>query len=148
MTQTLPNRRLAGDRRGSVAVEFALLSPLFVALIVGLFQAGIYLQNYNALRSVSADASRYITVEYQKFNDLDESQIRTAVMAIAQNPPYLLKGEKLDVTVSLEETSRVSGAREYTMDLEYYPENWLPFIDSRALRLEFEKAIFVAEPPA
>jgi len=47
-----------GDRRGTSAVEFALLSPLFILLIVGMTAYGIYFGASHSVQQIAADAAR------------------------------------------------------------------------------------------
>lgn len=46
------------DRRGTSAVEFALLSPLFLLLLFGLIAYGIYFGASHSLQQIAADAAR------------------------------------------------------------------------------------------
>ena len=59
-------RRLTANERGASAVEFALLAPVFISLMLGVVEVGMYMQNYSAVRSLASDASRFAAVEYQK----------------------------------------------------------------------------------
>jgi Flp pilus assembly protein TadG len=45
--------RIRRDRRGAVMVEFALIGPALLAMLFGVLQFGLGMQNYNALRSIS-----------------------------------------------------------------------------------------------
>ena len=68
-------RRLARDVSGSTIVEFALLGPLMMAMMLGVLQLGVGMHGYNAMRSASADVARYAAVQYQTENELSNSQI-------------------------------------------------------------------------
>lgn len=58
MTRRRPAWRLIGDRRGSTAVEFAMVAlPLFLVSFAAL-DLGFYLWTKSALQSVAADAAR------------------------------------------------------------------------------------------
>ena len=59
MTRLALFRRLRANARGAVAIEFALLGPAFIVMLLGVLQVGIGLQSYNALRNASADV--YLT---------------------------------------------------------------------------------------
>jgi Flp pilus assembly protein TadG len=61
-------RALCQDQRGAVAIEFALIGPAFIALLLGVLQIGVALQSYNAIRNVSADIARDVTVPYPHDN--------------------------------------------------------------------------------
>lgn len=136
-------RSVARDRTASMAVEFALLAPVFLAMFVGLFQVSVYLQNYNAVRSLASDAVRVVTVEYQKDNTLSEVQIESIILGMAVNAPYLLKTDQITIDVTTEPGSRVNGATELTVAITYLEEDWLPFVDLPDLTLEYERPVFV-----
>lgn len=55
----LPRQRsLAGDRSGTAAVEFALLLPLYLFLLLGMSAYGIYFGAAHSVQQLSADAAR------------------------------------------------------------------------------------------
>jgi Flp pilus assembly protein TadG len=136
-------RRVMRDNTASMAVEFALLAPVFLTMFVGLFQVSVYLQNYNAVRSLASDAVRVVTVEYQKDNVLSEEQIESIMLGMAVNAPYLLKTDQIAIEVTQEGTSRVNGATEFTVNITYLEQDWLPFVDLPDLTLEYQRPIFV-----
>ena len=136
-------RRITRDRTASMAVEFAMLAPAFLAMFIGLFQVSVYLQNYNAVRSLASDAARLVTVEYQKDNDLTVGQIESIMLGMAVNPPYLLDTDRIAIDVTQEGASRINGATEFTLDITYVEEDWLPFVDLPDLSLEYERPVFV-----
>ena len=131
------------DRRGASAVEFALLAPVFFTMFIGVFQVSVYLQNYNAVRSLASDAVRIVTVEYQKDNNLTPDQIESIVLGMAVNAPYLLDTDRITIDVQQEGTSRVNGATEFDIDITYAEEDWLPFVDLPDLTMQYTRPIFV-----
>ena len=50
--------RRRGDRRGQALVEFALIVPLFILVIVGIFEGGRAIFTYNALSNAVREALR------------------------------------------------------------------------------------------
>jgi Flp pilus assembly protein TadG len=46
------------DNRGTAAVEFALLSPLYILLLMGLIAYGVYLGAAHSVEQIAADAAR------------------------------------------------------------------------------------------
>ena len=136
-------RKFLLDEDGGAAVEFALIIPAFLAAVMGVFLTGIYMQNYNAVRSVASDVQREIAVSYQRGNELNESQIAAITRGIAVNPPYLLKTNRLTVTAPDATSSRVTGAKEINFRVTYRMETILPFIDLDAFELTYSRPIFV-----
>ena len=86
MSRLVRLARLRGDRRGSAAVEFALLAPVFFAVLLGVVQAGWGFQNYSAMRQLSADTARYMIVNTAVSN----TDIGTTFTAAASQAPYML----------------------------------------------------------
>ncbi len=52
------SQKLASCRKGASAVEFALLAPLFIFLLLGMVAYGIYFGASHSLQQISADAAR------------------------------------------------------------------------------------------
>jgi len=50
--------RLAGDQQGASAVEFAIIAPVFILMIVGVLAYGIYFGAANSVQQIAADAAR------------------------------------------------------------------------------------------
>lgn len=50
--------RFAGDRSGTSAVEFAIIAPVFILMIVGMLAYGIYFGAANSVQQIAADAAR------------------------------------------------------------------------------------------
>ncbi len=133
---------LLADRAGSAVVEFAIAGPAFIALLLGVFQAGVQVQNYNALRSIASDVVRHVVVEYQKDNRLSIEQIEARTASIAIGSPYLLKSTNLDIDVTAP-ASRVTGATEFNLTLGYALPNWLTIINVGKDRMTYSRPIFV-----
>lgn len=137
--------RLATDRRGAAAVEFALLAPTFLAMFLGVLQFGLGLQAYNALRGASADTARNVTVQYQTDNRLSDSQISQIGMSIATTAPYLLSSDptKLQVNVQTAATQYIPTAKELTLTFTYTVPTLLDFAGLSGPTLTFTRPIFV-----
>ena len=112
-------RRLTASERGASAVEFALLAPVFISLMLGVVEVGLYMQNYNAVRSLAGDAARFAAVEYQKNNVVTEEALEANIKAMGLAAPYSLLDSQLTVTVTEVSPARVNGAREYDLDIDY-----------------------------
>lgn len=137
--------RLARDCAGATIVEFAILAPAVIGLMLGVFQIGMAMQSYNAIRSVTAEAARYATVEYQKGEEPNNAAIRTQTIAIADGPPYLLDPDELTVTVVDAANQRVNGAREMTITVSYDVPSVLPLFEWTSPTVTQTRPIFVLE---
>lgn len=138
-------KRLRRDQRGSILVEFAMLAPVIIMAMIGVFHVAIYMQNYNSLRSVASDTSRRIMVEYQKENELSTDEVRAIARSIAVGAPYLLETDQLSIDITEEATSRVEGAKEFTVALSYTGESFMPMMDFEPFDMTYERPIFVVE---
>jgi Flp pilus assembly protein TadG len=50
--------RFGGDGGGASAVEFAIIAPVFILMIVGMLAYGIYFGAANSVQQIAADAAR------------------------------------------------------------------------------------------
>ena len=99
-----PLRRLASDRRGDAVVQFAMITPALLLLIVGSFEVAIMLFVSGTMESAVLAASRYGITGFTEdgvsreqrireiieertlgFVDLDQAEIRTLVYASFEN---------------------------------------------------------------
>lgn len=137
--------RLARDCRGATIVEFALLIPVIFGTFLGVLQVGLGMQAYNSLRNVSADASRYAVVEYQKENEIATTAIETQAKTIAKSAPYFLETARFDAKVKMADTQRVSGAIEYELKTTYTTRSVLGFMGLNDVPISFTRPIFVLD---
>jgi Flp pilus assembly protein TadG len=134
--------------QGSVAVEFALLAPVLLVLVFGVLYVGIALQNYNALRNLSADVARYAVIAHQSGNTLSSSQLRSYAVTHAQGAPYLLHGDRVNATITTPEVQRVAGATELQIVVTYQVESMLEFAGIDAPYMIYTRPIFVLDNTA
>lgn len=135
-------RILRRDCRGSTLLEFAILAPLLITVIVGVFQVGMQMQSYNAMRSAMSDTARNTVVQFQLNNTREPADIEGTAYGIAISPPYGLKGDRLDIDVS-EVTSEVADTRKFQIQMTYQPENLLGIADIQALTLSYSRPVYV-----
>ena len=139
------SRRLVANEVGASAVEFALLAPIFLSLMLGVVEVGLYMQNYNAVRSLASDASRFAAVEYQKNNVISESVLEANIQAMGVGLPYNLIDEQLEVTVTEVSPARVNGAREFDLDIEYALPDIIGGMTIEAFTIEYSRPLFVLD---
>ncbi|GGD92769.1 hypothetical protein GCM10011515_10590 [Tsuneonella deserti] len=135
--------RIGQNSVAASAVEFALLAPLFFALLFGAIQIGIYMQNYNALRSLAADASRFAAVEYQKNHPMSSTALEDNILSFGTKAPYFLNESRLEVHLTEVTPSTVSGAREFTLDLSYNLPSIAGGIAIDAFEITLSRPVFV-----
>lgn len=135
--------RLTKDTCGSAIVEFGILAPVILTLLLGVLQAGLWMEYYNALRSAAADTSRYVTVEYQKSN-----RISNVDMALwARNhaiSAYLLTPSDLSTDVTDAADQPVSGVTEKTLTFTYTMDTVLGVAGIASVPVTFSRPVFVS----
>ena len=141
MIRLLNQLRRSDD--GSVAIEFALAGPVLIAMMMGILQFGIGMQNYNALRGISSDVARYAVVNYQTKNRLTAAQLETYANGIASRAPYGMIVQNFESQVTTAATQRVTGATEFTIELSYRVPTFLGFIGLGEIPLTYSRPIFV-----
>lgn len=135
--------RLLRDSSGSTIIEFALIGPVMIGMMLGALQLGVGMHGYNAMRSASADVARYATVQYQTKNNLTNSQIRAYAQLVLTRAPYGLSSDDVGVTVVNAATQRVAGAKELTLTYTYRVPNLLTMLSQREINLTYARPIFV-----
>ena len=135
--------RIRRDEKGASAIEFALLSPALILMMVGVLQVGIAFQNYNALRGLSSDVARYAMVQYQTGNEISNSQIETWAENHALGAPYLLDQTRVNAVVTTPDTQRVDGANEIQLVVSYQIESFLGFAGIEFPFITYTRPIFL-----
>ncbi len=136
-------KRLRRDRNGSVAVEFALVGPMLIGMLMGVLQIGIGMQNYNALRGVSADVARYAVINYQTGNRLSTSQLEDYADGVASGAPYGLDPTRFLATINTANVQRVSGATEYSVTMTYTIPTFLGVFGIDEFPVTYTRPVFV-----
>ncbi|WP_158610969.1 TadE/TadG family type IV pilus assembly protein [Aurantiacibacter spongiae] len=138
-------KTLARDDAGSTIVEFALIGPAFLIMMLGVLQIGIALQNYNALRNVSADTARYAMVQHQTGNTINNNQIRTYAINHSTGAPYLLSSTQLNAVVDEPLVRRVADARELNLTMSYQIDSLLGFAGIDGPFITYSRPIFLLD---
>lgn len=136
------SRGFLADARGASAIEFGLLAPAMITMLMGVVWVGIQMKSYNELRSVAADVSRYTVIEYQKSNKLTAAQISDVAAATAVRLPYALIGDNLDVSVT-EPVSPIANTKTLVLQLSYTAPSLLQFAGIGSPTLNFSQTIYV-----
>jgi len=136
-------QRLSRNERGASVIEFALLAPVFIGLMIGVVEVGLYMQNYNAVRSLGTDAARFAAVEYQKNNKISETTLEENIRTLAIASPYQLNGSRLTVEVDEITPSPVNGARQFELNLTYELADIMAGLTIDNISLTYSRQIFV-----
>lgn len=139
-------RALTTANAGSVVTEFALLGPTFIAMMLGVLQIGVGMQNYNALRAIAADVSRYAVVDYQSkatAEQVTSEELATYARSIATKAPYGLKNTSLSVRVVSVLNSRVAGTVEKRVTLVYSVDSVLEIIGFEEFPITYSQPMFL-----
>ena len=136
--------RLLPDQTASAAVEFALIGPIFLGMFLGVMQVGIGMQNYNALRSISADTARWAVTNYQAGDQKTAIQMQQKATDLAAAAPYGLEvSPRFTVFVSSPTAQRVAGATEFRITVTYQVRTLLSVIGIGEIPLTYTRPIFV-----
>lgn len=84
MTRRLPITNLGNDEKGATIVEFALVAPVLIVMLLGLFDMGYNTYTSAVLQGAIAKAARNSTIEGANPSKLDEA-VTNAVHDIAPN---------------------------------------------------------------
>ena len=134
---------LKADCRGATIVEFALLAPAFIVMLLGVLQVGMGLQSYNAIRTLSADVARYAMVEDAKGTAKTNTELQTYAENIGDEPPYLLTN--VDATVVTAANQRVTGASELTLTITYQIPSIVASMGLEGPEITYARPIFLTD---
>lgn len=138
-------RILRSDRSGSAAIEFGLIAPAFLMMLLGVFQVGVWMQSYNAMRTAVAVTARKVAVEYQTSNKLTDGQIADTGLAVATTSPYLLDSDSLEINVDTPTAQTFPGAREMTLTFTYQMPTFLDFAGIAGPSISYSRSMFVVD---
>jgi Flp pilus assembly protein TadG len=72
-------RTFRATRRGSVAIEFAIIAPIFIGLLISVLETGIFFFAQNNLQAAAVQAGRLILTGQAQTSNLTQSQFATNV---------------------------------------------------------------------
>jgi Flp pilus assembly protein TadG len=136
---------LVRDRQGSVAIEFGIIAPVFLMMLLGVLQVGVWMQAYNAMRNAVAATARSVAVEYQTDNRLTDAQIANTGLAVATSNPYMLDANLIEVDVDAPSGQPFPGARQLTLTFTYQMPSFLDFAGISGPSVSYSRSMFVSE---
>ena len=138
-------RHLIRDRRGSALIEFALVSPMVIILIMAALQFGLSLRANAGLRDLAGWAGREAVVSYQVASDgaIGAEQLRSNIIARAQHPRYNLTDGALTVGVTSTADTTLLTVNRVRIQLSYgYPLS-IPLLPAITIPLTVDRTFFV-----
>ncbi len=138
--------RLRQDRRGSVLVEFAILAPALIGLTLGVFEIGVQMYNYNTIRSVASDVARETVIEAQRRledNTIAISDTSIEELYLGRAMSWNLDVDRLTVDAVEQPMSRVPGAKEFDLRIQFEAFDFLGFMGLPPLTMSYNRPIFV-----
>ena len=135
-------RKLWRNAAGSTVIEFGILAPAILTLFLGILQVGLWMQSYNALRSVASDAGRYTAVQYQKANYISNIDMATWARNRAISH-YLFKSADVSTDVTDATNQQITGVTEKTLTVTYKFESIMSIIGIEDQNVSFTRPIFV-----
>ncbi len=115
--------RLLRDRRGSTAVEFAMILPIMATMMIGAMEMGRYFLAFNSISSATEQLARYAMITPNV----------TTTQLTSQMQQYLSGVDPSDVSLAFSnEADPVSGLTFQVVDVSLPHETIIPFIDMGA----------------
>jgi Flp pilus assembly protein TadG len=136
-------QKLRKDCAGSAIMEFAILAPAAIVMMLGVLQIGMWMQGYNAIRGVAADTSRYVTVEYQKGNRISNIAMASWAHTRAMSSAYRFRSANVSTSVVDDATQTIIGVTKKTLTVTYRMNSILGMVNVGNLNLTFTRPIFV-----
>ena len=135
--------RLRRSERGAAAIEFVLVAPALVLMIVGIAQLGILFMANAGLRNAVAEGARYATIYVPETGRPTDAQI-SARIASAE---FGLEAENLDDPVIVHGVD--AGANFVDISVSYdVPLDFIFFAMDPVTLTETRRAYINPAPPA
>jgi Flp pilus assembly protein TadG len=142
-----PLRDLIANDRGATIVEFAVIAPVLITMMIGVLQVGAWVQAYNGVRNVVNDTARFAMVEYQRGNKVSDDAIEDRALEIATSGKYNLDPSLVLPTVSAKAT-QVSGVKQLNLQISYTAPDFLPIVQTVAPRIQYSRDLFLYDQSA
>lgn len=138
-----PIRSVARNGDGAAAVEFALLAPLLITMVLGIFQVGIWMGTHNSMRSAMNETGRWVTVKYQIGDRKSNIDIAVEARRRATTAPYFLDSSKVTTYVTDAATQSIDKVTEKELKIVYSMPNVLQFAGMRDFQVSYSRPLFV-----
>lgn len=139
--------KIRSDQRGAALVEFAIISPLLIAMLLGVVQVGLWIQAYNAVRNVVNDTTRFATVEYQRGNKISDEAIENRAAQIAVSGKYNLDAGLVIPKVTVK-TAQVNGIKQRRLVISYQAPEFMPLASVVSPNISYGRDIYLYDKAA
>lgn len=139
--------RLRSDVAGATLLEFALLAPLLISMMIGVLQVGVWVQAYNAVRNIVNDTTRFAMVEYQRGNKISDEAIENRALELAGSGKYNLDESLFLPRVSTKSTE-VNGIKQRKLAISYRAPEFMPLISTVAPNISYSRDLYLYDQSA
>ena len=116
---TVRRTKLLRDRRGSTAIEFALILPIMATMMIGAMELGRYFLAFSSISSATEQLARYAMIQPNATSGELTNQFQG-----------FLAGDSTDVALTFStEVDAVTGLTFQVVDVSLPHEAIIPFID-------------------
>lgn len=120
MAQAASSLKLERSNRGQAMIEFAMVLPLLILIIMGVFDLGRAIYGYNVISNSAREGARYGIVHAHQTgpNDLDTTGIRSTAIskAIGVDPADITS-----VTSTCSSTCEFGNTLSVTVNYTFHP---------------------------
>jgi Flp pilus assembly pilin Flp len=140
-------RRLRSDVTGATLLEFALLAPVLISMMIGVLQVGVWVQAYNAVRNIVNDTTRFAMVEYQRGNKISDEAIENRALELAGSGKYNLDESLFLPKVSTKSTE-VNGIKQRKLAISYRAPEFMPLLSTVAPNISYSRDLYLYDQSA
>lgn len=107
-----PFASILANRKGTAAVEFAIIAPLFLLVVFSIISYGLYLSTANTIEQMAADAARTAVAG---LNETERQALATRYIETTTSAHPFLDRTKLAVSVK----DDLANKNQFTVSLSY-----------------------------
>lgn len=109
-------KKFISSQGGAAAVEFAIIAPIFILIMITLVAYGIYLSVAHSIQQIAADAARTAVAG---ITETEREQLVNNFVNTSTLNGAFLERDKLKVTVAPDPTN----GNQFTVSVEYNAED-------------------------
>lgn len=132
-------RQLVDDCRGVSAVEFALLAPAFLGMVIGVIELGRAAYTQGVVSFAAEEATRHAVVNYA----ISEQEVRN----LTEDCLLGIDPSRIDAIVVTGPINPADNTRTISVEVSYNFEFLLPFMPATAIPISGTSRGFLIPPP-